>query len=215
MPNDAAQPQMTNDFPKHLASLYLDDLADAIREGVDPRFGFARYAEHLAVAAPRFDPLLRALAGRTTLVDRMLDALTDTLLAEHKPALVGLTVPFPGTLYGALRIARRIRQLRPRTRITLGGGYMNTELRELDDPRVFDFVDHICFDDGEEPLLRIVQNLAGERVPLVRTLTRQRGRVVGSAECGMSDFFDLSGIPNSEFRIPKLLENMGCCGVRT
>ena len=61
---------MTNDFPRHLASLYLDDLADAIRDGVDPRFGFARYAEHLAVAAPRFEPLRRALEGRPTLVDR-------------------------------------------------------------------------------------------------------------------------------------------------
>ncbi len=171
------------DLPKHLASLYLDDLADAIRDGVDPRFGFARYAEHLAVIATRFDPLLRALEARPSLVDRMLDEVTADALAEHKPALVGLTVPFPGTLYGALCIARRIRQLRPRTRIALGGGYVNTELRELDDPRVFDFVDHICFDDGEEPLLRIAQAIAGTRVPLVRTLVRRGGRVV---RCGFA-----------------------------
>jgi radical SAM superfamily enzyme YgiQ (UPF0313 family) len=168
---------------RHLASLFLDDLADAIRDGVDPRFGFARYAEHLAVSAPRFAPLRRALEGRPTLLDRMLDELTDAALAEHKPVLVGLTVPFPGTLYGALRIARRIRQVCPRTRIALGGGYVNTELRDLDDPRVFDLVDHICFDDGEEPLLRLAQNLAGARVPLVRTLVRRRGRV---ARCGFA-----------------------------
>jgi len=178
--NRLAHP-MTDDLPKHLASLYLDDLADVIRDGVDPRFGFARYAEHLAVAAPRFDPLQRALDKRPTLVDRMLDELTDAALAEFEPALVGLTVPFPGTLYGALRIARRIRRVRPRTRIALGGGYVNTELRTLDDPRVFDYADTICLDDGEEPLLRIVQRLAGAHVPLLRTLVRRRGRVV---QCG-------------------------------
>ena len=198
-PNDAAQRPMTNDFvgeanehdiSKHLASLYLDDLADAIREGVDPRFAFARYAEHLAVAASRFDPLLRALEKRPTLVDRLLDDLTDATLAEQKPGLVGLTVPFPGTLYGALRIARRIRILHPRTRIALGGGYINTELRDLDDARVFDFVDHICFDDGEEPLLRIAQNLAGDRVPLLRTLVRRRGRVV---KCGFANEVEKGG----------------------
>ena len=183
-PNDAAQSPMTNDRAKHLASLYLDDLADAICEGVDERFAFARYAEHLAMAAPRFDPLLRALKGSPTLIDRMVDELTEAALAEHKPTLVGLTVPFPGTLYGALRIARRIRQISPRTRIAFGGGYVNTELRDLDDPRVFDYTDYICYDDGEEPLLRISQMLAGERVPLLRTCVRQRGRVVRAREEG-------------------------------
>jgi radical SAM superfamily enzyme YgiQ (UPF0313 family) len=215
IPNDAAQRPMTNDFvgeanehdfSKHFASLYLDDLADAIREGVDPRFGFARYAEHLAVAAPRFDPLQRALEGRPTLLDRMLDEMTDAAQAEHQPALVGLTVPFPGTLYGALRIARRIRWLRPRTRIALGGGYVNTELRELDDPRIFDYADYLCFDDGEEPLLRIAQTLAGARAPLVRTLMRRRGRVVKcgtrNAECGMRSGEAVPATPNSAFRIP-------------
>lgn len=181
-------PAGIHDRAQHLASLYLDDLADAIREGVDARFGFARYADHLAVAARRFDPLLQDLEGRPSPLDRMIDALTEETLTAHRPALVGLTVPFPGTLYGALRIARRIRQLQPRTRIVLGGGYVNTELREMDDPRVFDYVDCITFDDGEEPLLRIVRSVrqrGGDSarkqagIPaLVRTAMRLRGQVV-------------------------------------
>ena len=107
-------------------------------------------------------------------------------------------MPFPGTLYGAFRMARRIRQRHPRIRIVLGGGYVNTELRDLDDPRVFDFVDHICFDDGEEPLLRIARTLAGTRVPLLRTLVRQRGRVVRAGE------------PDSGFRVRQKAENVRC-----
>ena len=35
------------DRAKHLATLYLDDLADAVREGIDPSFGLSRYAGHL------------------------------------------------------------------------------------------------------------------------------------------------------------------------
>jgi len=191
-------PSDIQDRARHLASLFLDDLADAIHDGVDARFGFARYAEHLAVAAPRFDPLRAALANRPTLVDRMIDDLAAAAFAAAGcPALVALTVPFPGTLYGALRIARRIRQLAPRTRLALGGGYVNTELRDLDDPRIFDLVDAICFDDGEVPLLRLVEEArAGRRddARLVRTLVRRRGRVV---RCG----FQAGRVQGSGFRV--------------
>jgi radical SAM superfamily enzyme YgiQ (UPF0313 family) len=94
--------------------------------------------------------------------------------------LVGLTVPFPGTLYGALRIARRVRQVSPRTRIALGGGYVNTELRELADPALFDYVDFVCLDAGEEPLARIAERVClNQSAPLVRTFTRERLKAEG------------------------------------
>jgi hypothetical protein len=48
---------------------------------------------------------------------------------------VGLTAPFPGNVYGALRMARPFAPIAPATRIVLGGGYVNTELRELSEPR--------------------------------------------------------------------------------
>ena len=35
----------------HLASLYVDDLADVIRDGIDPRFELSRYGEQLAASA--------------------------------------------------------------------------------------------------------------------------------------------------------------------
>ncbi len=54
---------------RYLASLYIDDLADVWREGIDPRFEFARYGERLAASAASFDPLQAALSGEPTLVD--------------------------------------------------------------------------------------------------------------------------------------------------
>jgi len=38
----------THDRARHLATLYLNDLADVLRDAVDPRFEFVRYAESLA-----------------------------------------------------------------------------------------------------------------------------------------------------------------------
>src|SRR5688572_9812034 len=51
----------TADRAKYLASLYIDDLADAVRSRVDARFELARYGEKLASSAPTFDPLRAAL----------------------------------------------------------------------------------------------------------------------------------------------------------
>ena len=49
------------DRARHLATLFLNDLADVLRDAVDPRFEFVRYAEKLAAAQPYFDPLAHAL----------------------------------------------------------------------------------------------------------------------------------------------------------
>jgi hypothetical protein len=48
---------------RHLATLYLNDLADVLRDAVDERFEFVRYAESLAGSQPTFDPLAQALAA--------------------------------------------------------------------------------------------------------------------------------------------------------
>jgi radical SAM superfamily enzyme YgiQ (UPF0313 family) len=167
----------THDRAKHLASLFVDDLADVIREGVDPRFELARYGESLAASAPTFDPIQEALDAEPTLVDELLDELTDELLEAHEPDLVGLTAPFPGNVYGAFRIARVVKARRPRARVVLGGGYVNTELRSLADPRVFDHVDFVTLDDGERPLLALLDHLRDPAKPLFRTFVRRDGAV--------------------------------------
>ena len=167
----------STDRAKHLASLYVDDIADAIRDGVAPHFELARYGERLAASAPTFEPLRTALEGPTTVVDDMLDELARELVATHAPDLVGLTAPFPGNIYGAFRIARAIKRAAPKTRIALGGGYVNTELRELSEPRVFDYVDYITLDDGEAPMLALIEHLRDKKQPLLRTFVRTTNRV--------------------------------------
>jgi radical SAM superfamily enzyme YgiQ (UPF0313 family) len=166
-----------HDRAKYLASLFLDDLADAVREGVDERFALSRYGEKLAASAASFDPLLRALEGEPTLVDRLLDEITLELLERVRPDVVGLTAPFPGNVYGAFRIARVVRQKAPRAKVALGGGYVNTELRQLDEPRVFDYVDYVTLDDGERPLLALLEHLEDPARPLLRTFVREKGAV--------------------------------------
>ena len=169
----------TSDRARHFATLYLNDIADVLREAVDPRFEFVRYAERLAASAPSFDPLATALAAPHTLIDEWLHAITLEAIGRHKPDIVLLSVPFPGAVYGAFRIAQSVREAAPMATIVLGGGYVNTELRELAEPRVFDFFDYVTLDDGERPLLALIEAWQGLRPPdqLVRTFVRESGRV--------------------------------------
>ena len=162
------------DRAKHLASLYIDDLADAIRDGIAPDFELARYAERLAASAPTFDPLHDALEGKPTLIDTMLDELAAELYARHRPDVVGLTVPFPGNAYSGFRIARAIKAIAPATRTILGGGYVNTELRGLTEPRVFDYFDFITLDAGEAPLLALLEHLRDPSRPLLHVRANRR-----------------------------------------
>ena len=166
----------TTEQARYLGSLYVDDLADVWRTGIDPRFELARYGERLAASAPSFDPLEEALRAEPTLVDSLLDELTRELAAAA-PQVVALTVPFPGNVYGAFRMARTIRTLHPRCTLILGGGWVNTELRSLTEPRVFDYFDYVTLDDGERPLLNILRRLQGLPAGLVRTYVRENEAV--------------------------------------
>jgi len=162
------------DKARHLATLYLNDLADVIADAIDERFEFVRYAESLAGSQPSFDPLATALQQPFTLIDEILVELTLEEFKRQQPQLVLLSVPFPGAVYAALRMAQAMKAENPAIKIGLGGGYVNTELRELAEPRLFDFVDFVTLDSGERPLLCLIEHLQGKRGPqrLVRTFTR-------------------------------------------
>ncbi len=164
---------------RHLCTLYLDDLTDFIRATVDPDFGLSRYAERIAVAATSFEPILRRIQRAPGFVEGFLMEQLSAHLADFDPAVVGITVPFPGNLFGALRSAQLAKAHNPRIKVVLGGGYINTELRRLQDPRIFDWVDFITFDDGERPLECLVEYLNGERpeARLCRTMIRRGDRV--------------------------------------
>lgn len=176
----------TDDLARHLATLFIEDLADYIRETTDPHFDLIRYAEQLASYAPTFDPIEDAMRQPLTAIDiKLLEIfkqhvatfLSDTEITGNNnsdsctdndinatsddsgPRIVCFTIPFPGCLYGALRCGQWLREHHPEIITCLGGGFVNTEWRSLADPRIFQYCQFITLDDGELPLLHLAEQL--------------------------------------------------------
>ena len=147
------------DKAKHLATLYLEDLSDYIVENIDSDFGFSRYAERLGKSANSFDELDSKLHDDQTFIDHITLKILQEKLELVQPKLVCFSIPFPGNLYSAFRCAKYIKEHFPHIKTAMGGGFPNTELREIKDTRVFDFFDFITLDDGELPLELLFENI--------------------------------------------------------
>ncbi|HEY0273090.1 MAG TPA: B12-binding domain-containing radical SAM protein, partial [Chitinophaga sp.] len=180
----------TQDRAKHLATMYLEDLSDLIMECVDPHFGFSRYAEKLGRSANSFDALHEALQQPYSFIDTLLITLLAAHMQRVQPRLVAISIPFPGNLYAGFRCAQWIRQHYPEAKVAMGGGFANTELRSVSDPRVFSYFDFITLDDGEAPLENLVRYLRGSITAnqLKRTFLLREGQVTYISNPACSDY---------------------------
>lgn len=151
------------DKAKHIATMYLEDLGNLIKATIDPYFGFSRYAESLGRSANSFDELYEALNAPATYLDKILLDLFEEHIQKVQPKLVCISVPFPGNLYTSLRCGQWIKQHHPTIKVAMGGGFANTELRSLSDPRVFEFYDFITLDDGEAPIEMLINHIDGKK----------------------------------------------------
>ncbi len=163
-----------NDKARFLATLYIEDVGDLIKDAVTPFFGFSRYAEALGMSAHSFAELDRALQQTENIIEVWLLQLLQNHIEQYRPDVVGITLPFPGNLYAGLKCGQYIKKHFPLIKIVAGGGFVNTELRNLAEPAIFNYLDFITLDDGERPLLSIIEFLQGKKhqEELIRTVIR-------------------------------------------
>lgn len=183
-----------HDRATHLCSLFMKNISAFIQQTIDPHFELIRYAESLCLRLAEFESLDSELQKPHSMIDKIMLEIFAKKIEDCKPQFVGFSVPFPGNLYSALRCAQYLKTSYPNIKIVMGGGYVNTELRSITDPKIFDYIDYLTFDDGELPLLRLMQD--GE---LIRTLLRnQSGTIerinfdstenIPFAECGTPSY---------------------------
>jgi len=160
----------------HLCTLFLKDLSEFIQQTIDHHFELIRYAESLCLRLPEYKPLQVELQKPYSLIDKLMIDIFEKRIRKSNPDMVGFTIPFPGNLYSALRCAQWLKKEFPEIKICIGGGYVNTELRSLSDPAIFETIDYILYDDGELPLVRLLTG--GE---LIRTMyLSETGEIIRS-----------------------------------
>ncbi|MBP5458406.1 MAG: radical SAM protein [Paludibacteraceae bacterium] len=186
------------DKARYIATLFIEDIADYLREMVSPFFDLIKYAESLSSYAPTFDKIEKALASKPNIIDIETMKLLDEKIKESDAPIVGFSVPFPGCLLAALRCGQHIKAHYPEIKIIIGGGFPNTELRHLSDSRIFQYVDYITLDDGELPIQKITEYLEGKcpKEELIRTYYTEEGKLIYSGNNDKNIPFSENGTPD-------------------
>ena len=154
-----------------LATRILEDLGDFISYALDPDFGTVRYAERLASSRASFEEIRSALDSSYIMRAFYAPMLEGFWAARSTPAagervLVLISLPFPGCLVGGLQCAAAARKaLGDRAIVVAGGGYVSTELRDLREGGIFDYVDYLSFDAGYGSLASILDASAAPDFP--------------------------------------------------
>lgn len=157
---------VSTDDAQILSSLALADLADYITLVYDNNFALIRYAEHLATSTAKFEDAESGLSS-PSLVDFYEPLLLEKLSAyKGTPVVFGISIPFPGCFEAALFTAKIIRrEFGSDALIAFGGGYINTELRELTEKRLFNYCDFLSYDKGYGSFINIYEELS--KIPLL------------------------------------------------
>ncbi len=189
---------------KYIATLYIEDLSAFVAEVVGCDFSIIRYKEQIAMSAPTFDGIYSELHAELNIIETLALELFAEKIALSQPDIVGFSIPFPGTLFMALRMAQHLKSVGSTATIALGGGFVNTELRGVRDIRLFEFVDFVLYDDGELPIPTLAKYVAGEipREQVVSAKYLEDNRVVDS-KC-WDNALDFDKLPPADFSDLKL-----------
>ncbi|MCL2380867.1 MAG: radical SAM protein [Treponema sp.] len=207
----ARKGEVSPDDAKMLATMLLSDMADFITCALDGGFSLIRYTP---LVKGSFDTGYRDFAAvkeglggyiMNAFYRPMLQSEWETLDTAESPArgeggpfLLGLTIPFPGCLSGALVCAGSAKKrFGSAVRTIAGGGYVNTELRFIQTPEFSNYFDHVSFDRGYGALVSILEH-PGAAAPPYAT----HDKAALEDEAVRTVFPDYSGVDFSRYLYP-------------
>lgn len=133
-----------------LASLALADLADYISVVYDSAFELIRYGESAAVSATSMEEIKAAMAA--PIMNDFYTPLVQELIAgcdSRRRQLVCVSCPFPGTVTAALLTCKLFKEAgMDKVFTVMGGGCVNTDLRDCKESLLAEWVDAFSFDRG-------------------------------------------------------------------
>jgi len=146
---------LTTDDARSLASFALADLADFITNVFDKNFSLVRYAEALTVSESTFAEIEKGVDS-PIIKEFYIPLLTKLELDSQ---LVLISVPFAGTFATALATGRFIKEKKGNSAfVCLGGGFINTELRDTKEKALSKYCDALSFDRGYAGYKQLISN---------------------------------------------------------
>ena len=140
----------TVDDVRFLCTFALADLSDYITVAFDSQFSLVRYAESLAVDTRTFSDFEKEIDS--PVMEHFYKPLLEDIfgnLDKELPATICISIPFAGTFLPALYTARWFKQnFGEKVFVCIGGGFVNTELREARDPALAKYINAISYDRG-------------------------------------------------------------------
>ena len=104
--------------------------------------------------------LVQAADDANSIVDLVYDHMDLSLLDDLRPDVIGLSLPFEHNVIPALKFARRARKVLPDVHLVFGGGFPSCHWRDMSTAaHLFDIFDSVVVDDGEAPLLSLIDAL--------------------------------------------------------
>ncbi|MDR0473061.1 MAG: radical SAM protein [Treponema sp.] len=191
--------EVSPDSAKLLATKLLSDLADFINAALDPGFSLIRYTPFAAEAGAGlkdFDTIEKSLSNfiMESFYRPMLEEEWARLKMEL-PFVLGITIPFPGCLAGALVCAASAKKHFGEEAFCIaGGGYVNTELRFTMEKKILNYFDSLSFDRGYSFLDSILGNNTGN-------INIENKKIIDD-EAAKTVFPDYSGVDFSRYLLP-------------
>ncbi len=194
----------TADRAKYIATLYIEDISSFIAEVLDCDFSIIRYKEQIASSASTFDEIYSELQHPLNPIEELAIEIFRGKIEDAD--IVGFSIPFPGTLFLALRMAQWLKCNDTKKIVAMGGGYVNTELRSIQEPRLFEFIDFLLFDDGELPISTLARFAEGQipKHEIVSAKYLEQGKVTDSENWDNALNFDTLPAPDfSDLKLDK------------
>ena len=140
----------TVDDVRFLCSYALADLADYITAVFDKDFSLVRYAESLCVDERDFMQIQNQMESPVLKVFYEQVLQENLVFAQNEiPDMICISVPFAGTFLPALYTASFIKKkYQNKIFVVMGGGFVNTQLRETAETGFSKFIDAFSFDRG-------------------------------------------------------------------
>jgi hypothetical protein len=176
-----------------LATKLLSDIAGLV-SAVDSGFSLVRYAPTAAAGFSDFSYAENTPDGYVMntfyrpFLKNECNEFNNFLTAPV--SFLGLTIPFPGCLTGALVCAESVKtRFGNRVKTIAGGGYVNTELRFLEEESFFNYFDYVSFDRSYGSLDAIVDRETGKNgaVRLYKTMYLRDNEIIRDENIAYND----------------------------